>query len=90
MTKREYNRRSDEDLLGDLENKLSALKKKVREKNRPDAPALKEMKNVKKALTKFSQICVNNGRTDLANSVLAFLHNLEHQSKTLPHSLQPK
>jgi hypothetical protein len=90
MTKREYSRRSDEDLLGDLENKLSALKKKFREKNRPDAPALKEMKKVKKALTKFSQICVDNGRTDLANSVLAFLHTLEHQSKTLPHSLQPK
>lgn len=90
MTKREYSRRSDEDLLGDLENKLSALKKKVQEKNRPDAPALKEMKKVKKALTKFSQICVDNGRTDLANSVLAFLHTLEHQSKTLPHSLQPK
>ncbi len=90
MTKRDYNRRSDEELLNDLEGQLESLKNKVEQERRPDAPVLKEVKKVKKSLSKFSQVCVDHGRTDLANSVLAFLHTLEHQSKIVPNSVQSK
>ena len=90
MTKREYNRRTDEERLNELESQLEKLKDKVHQEQRSDAPVLKEIKKVKTALNKFSQICVDHGRTDMANSVMAFLHTLDHQAKSIPHSLQPK
>jgi molecular chaperone GrpE (heat shock protein) len=90
MTKREYNRRTDEERLSELESQLEELKSKVQQQQRPDAPVLEEIKKVKKVLTKFSQTCADHGRTDMVNSVMAFLHTLDHQAKSVPHSMQPK
>ena len=89
MTKREYNRRTDEERLSELESQLEKLKGKVQQQQRPDAPVLEEIEKVKKVLNKFSQTCADHGRTDMANSVMAFLHTLDHQAKSIPHSLQP-
>ncbi|HIF39951.1 MAG TPA: hypothetical protein EYQ74_02475 [Planctomycetes bacterium] len=90
MTKREYNRRTDEERLSELETQLEKLKSKVQQEQRSDAPVLKDIKKVRTALNKFSQVCANHGRTDMVNSVMAFLHTLEHQAKSVPSSMQPK
>ncbi|MDP6386118.1 MAG: hypothetical protein QGI93_07980 [Planctomycetota bacterium] len=90
MTKRVYTRRTDEERLSELESQLEKLKSKVQQEQRSDAPVLKEVKKVKTALNKFSQVCVDHGRTDMANSVMAFLHTLDHQAKSIPGSMQPK
>ena len=90
MTKREYNRRTDEERLSELEIQLEKLKSKVQQEQRSDAPVLKEIKKVKTALNKFSQICADHGRTDMTNSVMAFLHTLNQQAKSSPSSMQPK
>jgi septal ring factor EnvC (AmiA/AmiB activator) len=90
MTKREYNRRTDAERLTELESQLEKLKSKVQQEQRSDAPVLKEIKKVKTALNKFSQICADHGRTDITNSVMAFLHTLDHQAKSSPSSTQPK
>ena len=47
MTKREYNRRTDEERLSELESQLEKLKSKVQQEQRSDAPVLKEIKKVK-------------------------------------------
>ncbi|HJM58606.1 MAG: hypothetical protein CMJ98_01140 [Planctomycetes bacterium] len=90
MTKRAYTRRTDEERLSKLESQLEKLKSKVQQEQRSDAPVLKEVKKVKTALSKFSQVCVDHGRTDMANSVMAFLHTLDHQAKSIPSSMQSK
>lgn len=90
MTKREYNRRTDAERLSELESQLEKLKSKVQQEQRSDAPVLKEIKKVKTALNKFSQICADHGRTDITNSVMAFLHTLDHQAKSFPSSTQPR
>ena len=45
---------------------------------------------IKKVLNRFSQTCADHGRTDMVNSVMAFLHTLDHQAKSLPKSMQSK
>ncbi len=90
MTKREYNRRTDDELLEDLESQLESLKSRAEKEQRPDAAVLKEFAKVKKTLARFTQICVNNGRMDLSNSTMAFMHTLDQQAKALPQSLRPK
>ena len=90
MTKREYNRRTDEERLSELESQLEKLKSKVQQQQRPDAPVLEEIEKVKKVLTKFSQTCADHGRTDMVNTVMVCLHTLEYQAKSVPNSMQPK
>ena len=79
MTKRNYNRRSDDEIIADLEAKISQLQTKIQSKQRPDEPVLKELPKVRRKLAAFSQLCMDHGRGDVSNSVMAFLTMLETQ-----------
>lgn len=88
MTKRSYSRRSDEEIIHDLEDRIRQLEKRMVAKQRPDAALLKELPKVKKYLAKFSQTCMDAGRSDLANSILAFMTTFELQAKEIPEDLK--
>lgn len=79
MPKRTYNRRSDEEIVRDLEAKIAALKQKQEAKARPDAAVVKALPRFKKQLSAFAQLCLDYDRADLSNSVLAFMSTLERQ-----------
>lgn len=82
MEKRSYKRRTSAQVIEDLQNQIQTLEIRVEAKKRKDLPVLKELTKVKKSLGKFSQTCVDHGRNDLSNSVLAFLSTIERQAKS--------
>ena len=73
MTKRQYTRRSEEDMIAELEAKISKIKERQEAKLRKDSPVLKKWGRVKSTLIKFSQLAMDHDRADVANSVTAFL-----------------
>ena len=84
MTKRSYKRRTDDEIVADLEAKIAQLKQKQEQRERPDQAVLKELPRFKKKAAAFAQTCIDNGRGDVGNSVLAFLTVLERQANALP------
>lgn len=88
MTKRKYHRRSDEELIADYEAKITALQQKMKASERPDAKVLSDLPKLKRQLGKFSQLCMDHGRADLSNSILAFLASFELQAKESPEPSQ--
>ena len=88
MAKRSYNRRSDDEIIEDLQARIRDIERRVEAKQRPDTAVLKDIPRLKKSLAKFSQLCMDNGRKDLSNSVLGFLATLEVQAKALPDELR--
>ena len=84
MSKRSYYRRSDDELIAELESRIKKIEGRLESKQREDAPVLKEMPKIKRNLGKFSQLCLDHGRGDIANSILAFLATLDSQVRSLP------
>jgi hypothetical protein len=76
-TKRSYNRRSEDERIADLEQKIRKLKSRLEMKQRKDSPVLREMAKVQRVLRKFAQTAHDNGRADLALSTQAFVAGLE-------------
>ena len=81
MTKRKYQRRSDDELIADYESKIADLQKKMQASEREDVRVLKDLPKLRRQLGKFSQLCMDSGRADLSNSILAFLTTFEIQAK---------
>lgn len=81
MTKRKYHRRSDDELIADYESKIDLLQKRMQAPEREDARVLKDIPRLKRHLAKFSQLCMDSGRADLSNSILAFFITFELQAK---------
>jgi hypothetical protein len=90
MTKRTYNRRSDEDRINELNEKIEKLKARLEMKQRKDTPVLKEMAKVQKVLRKFAQVALDHGREDLANSTTAFAAGLDRTIGISPESDTPR
>lgn len=84
MAKRSYHRRTDEEIILSLESRIKKIERREESKVRVDAPVLKDIPRIKRILARFSQHCMDHGRSDLSNSVLAFLAMLENQAKELP------
>ena len=84
MAKRSYHRRTDDEIIADLESRIRKIENRVESKQRTDAAVLKDIPRVKRLLGKFSQLCMDHGRSDLSNSVLAFLATLENQARQIP------
>ena len=84
MTKRTYRRRSDEEKIQDLEDKIRQVQQRIEARERKDSPVLKEVPKVKRKLASFAQLCMDHDRKDLSNTVLAFLATLELQAKQVP------
>lgn len=76
-TKRNYQRRSDEDRISELTAKLEKIKQRMEMKTRKDSPVLREVTKVQRVLRKFAQTAIDHGREDLANSTQAFAAGLE-------------
>ena len=79
-TKRNYNRRSDEQRIADLQARIESLQKKLETKQRPDQAVLREIPKVQRRLRRFAQMAVQNGREDLANSTMAFIAGLDRMA----------
>ena len=82
-SKRKYNRRSEEERIADLEKRISELQarkvaKEARAKAKDQARSevVREIPKIRKRLLKFSQLAMDKGRMDIANSVTAFLAGL--------------
>ncbi len=84
MTKRTYNRRSEEDRIEELTARIEHLKQRMEQKQRKDGPVLKEMSKLRKALVRFSDIAMRCERADLSMSTQAFLAGLERNVGEVP------
>lgn len=90
MAKRSYHRRSDEELIADLQEKIKLVEQRMQSKTRADAPVLKEVTKVGRNLRKFAQLAVDHGRDDLSNMTLAFLAGLQRAAEDLPEGTEPR
>jgi len=84
MAKRSYTRRTDEELITELQQKLKRVEARVQAKQRPDAPVLKEVSKLSRALRKFAQFAADHDRLDLSNMTVAFQSGLDRASKEPP------
>lgn len=76
-TKRRYKRRSDEERIQELQSRIESLQAKIEARKRKDSPVLKEIPKVQKRLQKFSQMALDYGRHDIANTTTAFIAGLD-------------
>lgn len=88
--KRTYRRRSDEQMIEDLEAKVREVQQRVESRQRKDSPVLKEIPKLKRKLAGFAQLCMDHNRKDLSNTVLAFLTTIEVQAKQVPEEERPR
>ena len=75
--KRSYTRRSEDERIADLEEKIQRIKSRLESKKRKDSPVLREMTRVQRMLRKFAQLALDHGRSDLALSTQAFVAGLD-------------
>ncbi|MCB9903438.1 MAG: hypothetical protein H6831_03435 [Planctomycetes bacterium] len=84
MTKRKYTRRTEQERISELEDKIRVIRDRMESKKRKDSAVLKELPKVKRALNKFAQLAVDHNRHDLANSCVAFLAGLDRAAREAP------
>ena len=90
MAKRKYTRRTDEELIGELQAKIQRVQTRMDAKQRKDSAVLKELPKVQRSLRKFAQLAIDHGRADLSNSTMAFLAGLERAAETPPDNPSPR
>ncbi|QDU66939.1 hypothetical protein [Engelhardtia mirabilis] len=79
MAKRQYNRRTDEERIAELEQKIEEQREKIRQRHlkaRALSPVVQEIPKVQKRLQRFAQLAMDNDRPDIANSTSMFLAGL--------------
>ena len=79
MAKRSYQRRSEDERIKDLEQKVAQLRLKLERKQRKDQPVLKEFKRAQKVLQRFAVVAHEHARPDIGNMVDAFAAGLARQ-----------
>ena len=84
--KRTYNRRSDDELIAEMEAKIADLRKKIEAKTRPDQDLLSEIPRLVRRLRSFAQQAMQCGRSDIANSTMAFMAGIERMKDDPPDS----
>lgn len=77
-------RRTEEEMLRDLEAKLADLRAKAEARKRRDEPMLKASAKLVKAVRKYAEEAQQAGRTDLALSAQAFAAGLERAAAQPP------
>jgi hypothetical protein len=88
MSKRSYNRRSDQEIIQELQGRIQEIEKRIESRTRTDSQVLKEMPKARRSLARFAQVCMDNQRNDLSNTILGFMATLENQAKDVPPSVQ--
>ena len=84
--KRQYNRRSDDERIAELQSKIEELKRKVDTKHRPDMAVVREIPKIQKRMRAFAQLAANNGREDIANTVVAFIAGIDRMGASVESS----
>ncbi len=77
VTKRSYNRRTEEEQIRELQEKIAELKAQAEAKARMDQPVVREWPKAQRALRAFMQVAMDNRREDLAISAQAFMAGIE-------------
>ncbi len=90
MAKRSYHRRSDEELIAELQDKIQMVERRMQAKTREDAAVLKQLPKVSRNLRKFAQLATDHGRGDLSNMTIAFLAGLQRAAEEYPEDAAPK
>ncbi len=85
MAKRSYQRRSEDERIKELEDKVAQLRLRLENKQRKDQPVLKEFKRVQKVLQRFAGIAHQNARADIGNMIDAFSAGLARQVDLVPN-----
>ena len=72
-------RRTEDEQIADLQQKIQELEERKRRMEAKTSPVRKDFDRFKKHANKFIQSCVDHGRNDLANSVMALINTVERQ-----------
>ena len=75
--RRSYHRRSADQRIADLEQKIAQLKSKQTARDKKEDPVLREIQKLLKRLKRFVQHAHDHKRPDVANSVMGFKSMLE-------------
>lgn len=75
-------RRTEDEQIADLQLKIQELEERKRRMEAKTSPVRKDFDRFKKHANKFIQSCVDHGRNDLANSVMALINTVERQVDT--------
>jgi Skp family chaperone for outer membrane proteins len=77
-------RRTEEEMLRDLETKLAQLREKAEARKQREGPMVKATKKLVKSVRKYAEQAQSEGRTDLALSAQAFAAGLERAAAQPP------
>ncbi|QDV06257.1 hypothetical protein Poly30_17650 [Planctomycetes bacterium Poly30] len=76
---RSSQRRSEDQLIEDLESKIREVEERMKRREVKSSPLHKEFERFKKQAARFVQACADEKRQDIANSVLGVLSVTERQ-----------
>lgn len=86
-TVRSRKRRDELELIRQLEAKIKQVEaRKEKRKRRTESPIWKDFEKLKKQMARFTQVCMDHQRGEIANSVLGFMTVLERQSREVRES----
>lgn len=80
--RRSYRRRTADQRVADLEQKIAELRAKQAAREKKDDPVLREIQKLQKRLKRFIQLAHDHKRPDVANSAMGFKSMLERMVAT--------
>ncbi|MEX1024596.1 MAG: hypothetical protein WD226_05915 [Planctomycetota bacterium] len=80
---RSARRRSEDERIAELQEQIQELKARATRENKKNDPIVREIDKVQRRLQKFAQLAQDEGRTSLANSVIAFLAGLDRTQREI-------
>jgi len=83
-SRRDYNRRSDEQRIAELEARIAEIQAREDAKRRKDDPVIKDVPKLQRRLRKFAQLAAQHERLDIANSVTAWVSSLDRMVRDDP------
>lgn len=86
--RRPYNKRSDEERIRELEQRIEELRMKQALREKREDPIVREIPKVQKRLRKFAQLAMDHQRPDIANTTTAFAAALERILRSEIQELQ--
>jgi molecular chaperone GrpE (heat shock protein) len=82
QVRRNYNRRSADERVAALEQRIAELKARQAAREKRDDPVVREIPKIQRRLRKFAQLAMDNQRPDIANSALAFMASMDRILRT--------
>jgi len=80
--RRQYHRRTPEDRVAEIEQRIAELKAKQAAREKRESPLVKEIPRLQGRLRRFAQLAMDQQRADVSNSVMAFVASLERILRT--------